>query len=163
MSETLHGPNKTHFSPANMAQIAMSKPLETRIATTPESQEKHTEANLPHEGKVIEIDGQKYSYEKVPTGTKKWDPETQQLEPAYHSLKTWFSHSTENIGPGPGWDSRFRLSDLTDQEMLNRYGHVFTHDEIISPSGKEDFATGERTGGMPDNVLYYDLSPFKED
>jgi len=152
---------ETPFSPADMARIVTRRHRETPLDSS--HNEKVHEDQLPYEGKIVEIDGQRYRYEKVPTGVQRWDDEAQQPVEVPYTLRTWFSHSTEGIGPGPGWDSRLNLLTLTEHEMYERYGHVFTPDEISSPSGKEDFMTGERKGGMPDDVPYYALVPVEKE
>jgi len=119
------------------------------------------ETSLPYVGKEVELDGQKYRYERVATSKTKWDEETQTEVPVYYSLKTWFSHTTPGIGPGPGWDSKQRLQGLTSEAMLERYGHAFTRDEIFSPSGVQSLMTGEFEGGMPDDIAYYALTPIE--
>lgn len=84
-------------------------------------------------------------------------PNQQTFVPGHHSLRTYFSHHTVNVGPGPGWDTRFRLTSLTPELMMERYGHEFTDDEISNPMGKKDWTTGEVTGGMPNDIPYYEL------
>jgi len=144
---------KTPFSPDDRARIIRDK----REIENPE-------IAAPQEGDIVERNGEKIQFVKVPTGEKVWDTDTQSLIPGYHSLKTWFSHHTEKIGPGPGWDNRITLTNLSPEEMLQRYGHVFTRYEIFSPGGKwEVDESGEEklTGGMPDYVPYYDLEPVE--
>jgi len=116
-------------------------------------------ADIPFEGKTIERGKMRLQFQKVPTGRMVWDGTVGARVPEYYSLKTWFSHHTEGLGPGPGWDRRYSLSSLTDEEMLKRYGHVFKHDEIFSPSGDYDWETGDTVGGMPTDIPYYDLAP----
>ena len=115
----------------------------------------------PFEGKQVVIDVQTYQYEKAATEKTIWNDELQASIPVYHTLKTWFSHSTPGIGPGPGWDSRHRLQDLTPEAMIERYGHEFSRDEILSAGGVEDFMTGKYEGGMPDDIAYYVLTPIE--
>ena len=125
-----------------------------------ESPSKLSESLLPTQGGTIEKNGVAYQFEKVPTDAKVYNPETGKLETRYHSLKTWFSHSTPDVGAGPGWDGRFALNDMPEGEMLQRYGHVFTSEEISSPSGRREIGEScddELLGGMPYNIPYFDL------
>lgn len=137
-----------------MARLAMGQKETTG---TPETA-------LPTDGGIVERDGIKYQFTKVPTGTTTWDAESQRLIPRYHTLRTWFAHTTEGIGPGPGWDARLALPQLSEKEMLERYGHAFTADEISAPAGRwETSVSGEElVGGMPDDIPYYDLKPVDE-
>ncbi len=102
------------------------------------------------------MEGKKFEYHKVSTGREVWDEQSEQMVPEYHTLRSYFAHSTEK-GPGPGWDARYDLLKLSEGEMMARYGHIFTPEEVDGPSGTEDFATGERVGGMPGDVPYYEL------
>lgn len=113
----------------------------------------------PYEGKVTVVDGRPYHYEKVPTGQKVWDEGAQAMVPGFYSLRTYFSHSTPGVAPGPGWDMRFRIRDLTPDQQMERYGHVFSDAEISNPMGEQDFQSGVVTGGMPDDIPYYNLVP----
>ena len=144
---------KMSFNPSDLAQIIKDK----KEAETPD-------VAVPHEGDIVERDGEKLQFVKVPTGEKVWDSNTQSFVPGYHSLKTWFSHHTERVGPGPGWGTNLSmLPTLSPEEMQQRYGHVFTRDEMFSPGGKweVDESGGEKLiGGMPDDVPYYDLQPL---
>lgn len=150
-----------HIPHADMTRIAMFKC--PKLHDEPNPKEVTTKVTGPFEGKIVEKDGQKYRYQKVLTGNTTWDDETKQLVPLPYSLKTWFSHSTEGVGPGPGWDSRLGLADLSDAQMLERYGHVFTHAEIFLPRGHEEIASGLFIGGMPDDILYFKLVSFEEE
>ena len=49
-----------------------------------------------------------------------------------YTLRTYFSHHTDDFGPGPGWDYRFSLDD--DEYAMKRYGRTFSHDEIFDPA-----------------------------
>src|SRR4051812_20600496 len=66
---------------------------------------------IPQEGKIVERDGKKYRWEKVSSGARIMNRETWQKEPHYHTLRTYFSH-TSQVEPngewvnGPGWDRR---------------------------------------------------------
>lgn len=102
------------------------------------------------EGKLLEDNGVTYRLQSVPTGRQVWDTSAEQLVEEIYSLRSWFSHSTENIGPGPGWDSRFGLLHLSQEEMTKRYGHTFTPEEVSSPAL------------MPDDVTYYELIPVND-
>jgi hypothetical protein len=90
------------------------------------------------------------------------DLETKRLEPGYYSLRTWFSHHTEEVGAGPGWDGRFGLARLTPEQQLKRYGHEFTSGEINAPSGKRSFETGRLEDGMPNDIAYLELVPAED-
>jgi hypothetical protein len=122
---------------------------------------------IPVEGKIIEKDGQLFEWCRVKSGVQVFNPETGQQEDHYHTLRTWFAH-TSMASPrggcvnGPGWDRVRSLSFMTDNEMLEKYGHVFTREEIDHPAGVEDWETGEITGAMPD-IPYLELVPLSED
>jgi hypothetical protein len=105
----------------------------------------------PKEGDFIEKNGITYRFAKVASGAMVWDPELNQRVQHYHTLNTWFSHFTKDIGPGPGWDSRMGLANLAPEEMMQRFGHVFTSDEIFSVSD------------IPDDIPYLILEPIDED
>ncbi len=124
-----------------------------------ESAERPEDTRGPFEGKVVAKGGQKYRFEKVPTGRLVWDSDAQERVPEHYSLKTYFSHHTDGLGAGPGWDIRRRLDTLAPEEMRERYGHVFTPQEIFSPTGWRDEVTNEVVGGMPD-IPYYTLTPL---
>lgn len=124
----------------------------------------------PSDGKIVEIDGKKYQFQKVPTGRMLRDAEGNQI-PEHYSLKTWFSHTDDKLGPGPGWDSRLGIGILTDEAMQQRYGYVFTQEEVFSPGGilnpqlpaawdTEDVP--EFIGGMPDDIPYFELVALDE-
>lgn len=142
------------FTPSNMAQIVNAK---------------HTTENGvaikcgPQEGQIVERNGQRYQWQKVPSGATVYDPVTQLHVPHYHSLRTYFSHETPGIGAGPGWDSRSRLANMSDEEMIKRYGHIFSLEEISQPGSEPDFTTGEYKGGMPDDIPYLNLEPIESD
>lgn len=70
---------------------------------------------------------------------------TGQSEKRQYTLRDYFSHTAADGQNGPGWDSRFSIMSNTPEEMMRRYGHVFTIDEARSPQT------------MPDDVFYYDL------
>lgn len=89
------------------------------------------EITLPQEGDTFEQDGVVYELRRVDTGTQVWDEFAEQLVPRYHSLRTWFSVDTDGIGPGPGWDDRFSLLDMSREERLRRYGYAFDEPEQI--------------------------------
>jgi hypothetical protein len=125
-----------------------------------------TEVLLPAEGGIYEKNGTKYRFVRQPTGTQLWNDETQQLEPRYHTLKTWFSHSTPGVTSGAGWDGRWGLLDLAPEEMLQRYGHTFTPAEVSAPAGRRkinDEYEETIVGGMPDDIPYYGLEKIDED
>lgn len=137
--------------------VVTSKTVESPALESAKSPEDSRE---PFEGKIIEREGQKYRFEQVPTGRLVWNSDAQKRVPEYYSLKTYFSHHTDGLGAGPGWDSRFGLGTLDSEEMLGRYGHVFTPPEISSPMGWRDEVTNEIVGGMPEDIPYYTLVPF---
>lgn len=115
---------------------------------------------IPHEGDVLLLDGQKYMFVKVASGAQVYDPTEARMVPHYHTLKTFFSRSTDGIGPGPGWDTRMKLLGMLSEDMVARYGHVFTDDEIRSPMGyPDDDDSYELKGGMPDDIPFYELTP----
>lgn len=59
----------------------------------------------------VEINGKKYR--KVDSG---------------YTVREYFSHSTEEKGPGPGWDSRGALLD--DEWAQSRIGRTFSNEEV---------------------------------
>lgn len=75
--------------------------------------------NTPKEGDVKIIDGKKYCYEKSP-----------------YTLRQFYSHSTPEMGTGPGWDFKTRLLD-NDWAMKN-FGRTFSVDEVFHPSKLPD-------------------------
>lgn len=160
MNERFSSPKS--FSPSDMADaLKRSRGISAVVAVPETNQPELMQIERPCEGKRIEIDDRTYEYAKVPTGKMVYNRETRQLEPGFHSLRTYFSHSTEGIGPGPGWDLRLNLPKLSDDEMLERYGHVFSCEEIFEPSGSREL-DGSLSGGMPDDVHYYDLASVDE-
>lgn len=163
MSE-LSPKNRSTFSPLDMARIAMRNRPDSPTLLQEEAHVQHDQdVKGPHEGGTVELDGQRYQYARVLTGKKVWDGATQQLVPGYYSLRTWFSHHTEGVGIGPGWDGRLNLSSLTNEEMMQQYGHVFTRDEIRSPGGNREYPGGPLSGGMPDDIPYYELVPLRDE
>jgi hypothetical protein len=142
------------FTPDHLAALLARK----RSGLTASAAER-PESEPPYQGKTVEINGKPYHYEKVPTGKNVWDEAAQARVPGYHSLKSYFSHHTVNVGPGPGWDGRLGLLDLNPGQMVERYGHEFTREEVFNPMGHQDFQTGEWSGGMPDDIPYYALVP----
>lgn len=147
-------------TPKDMANILMRKHGIGSVVTSPEAnQPEPMPTEGPYEGKRVELHGRTYEYAKAPTHKMVWNRETGQMEPGFYSLRTYFSHSTDGIGPGPGWDLRLELSGLSEEEMTERYGHVFTREEIFSPSGTREL-NGSLVGGMPDDIPYYDIVPL---
>lgn len=144
---------------AKVAKAALSM-SEVGSETPPQS-----EVSLPCEGGTYEEDDHQYRFTTVTYHTSVRDPKSvgglRDVEHP-HSLRTWFSHETDEAGPGPGWDSRLHLPYLTPEQMLRRYGHIFTNEEISNPMGKEDWETGERIGGMPDNIPYFAIEPAEK-
>lgn len=108
----------------------------------------------PRAGQQVEIDGITYEYRPCPTGTDYYDAASGQLLPRMHSLRTWFSHHTDGVGAGPGWDGRWGLLQMTPAQMLARHGYIFTPDEVSSPSGTRTSYDGSLEGGMPDDIPY---------
>lgn len=117
---------------------------------------------MPQENALFELNGERFRFAKVPTEKMTWDSEKEDMVPAHHTLRTWFAHS--DGGPGPGWDSRRKLVDLDNKQMLARYGHIFTPEEIIFPSGnwKVTPEGEELVGGMPDDIIYFELQPIED-
>lgn len=77
----------------------------------------------PNEGDVVTRNGKEYRFVKVASGAQVYDPVEKRMVPHYHSLKTFFSHSTDGIASGPGWDTRLRLLDMSPEDMMGRFGH----------------------------------------
>lgn len=128
--------------------------------------ESPTDTLLPVEDGIYEQDGTRYRFVREPTGKQFYNRETGQLEPRYHTLQTWFSHSTPGVTDGgPGWDGRWSILDLPPQEMVRRYGHKFTEDEVGAPAGRtemNDAFEEVSVGGMPDDIFYYGLEKFED-
>ena len=126
----------------------------------PTSPEHSRDVVLPQEGEIVELNGKQFRFVTVPTGKTAWDSDKEEMIPVNHTLKTWFAHSDE-LGPGPGWDLRQKLVELNDEEMLVRYGHVFTPEEITFPSGSWEVSSEgeELVGGMPNDIPYFDIEP----
>ena len=53
-----------------------------------------------------------------------------------YTLRQYFSHDTEEMGPGPGWDFRERL--LNKEWAMERFGRTFSEDEVFSPRNLPD-------------------------
>ena len=155
MSENL--PEKG-FNPATMADLLKRK----REAATSLNSETEVGVVGPIEGKEVEVNGEKLRWNKVPTGKEVWNSDIKRFEPGYHSLRTWFSHHTDGVGAGPGWDGRFGLVHLTPAQQMERYGHKFTNEEISAPSGTRNFETGQWEGGMPNDIPYLELEPVDD-
>lgn len=156
-------PEPRTFSPSDMADVLLRQHGVGAVAhpNTVVVQTETEPVEGPYEGKRVEIDGNVFEFAKVPTHTKVFNRETGQLEPGYHSLRTWHSHHTPDIGPGPAWDMRLDLLRMTEGQQLERYGHVFTREEVFAPGGKREF-DGSLSGGMPDDIPYYELVPVDE-
>lgn len=97
----------------------------------------------------------------VPAYKNVRNPATGSYDRKPYTLRDYFSHTAADGTNGPGWDMRWGLKDLTEEQMLERYGHVFTDDEIRSPGGTRS-ESYELEGGMPDNIIYYDLVDQQE-
>lgn len=61
------------------------------------------------------IDG--IEYKKVDTG---------------YTIREYYSHHTEEKGPGPGWD--FRTELLNDEFAKKKFGRTFSREEVFNPS-----------------------------
>jgi len=114
-----------------------------------DSLERGEHSDGPKLGAIVEMDGVKYRWSPVATGKDVYDRELQQRVPGAHTYRTYFSHSTPEAGPGPGWDYRFKLLDK--DVALTYYGRTFTHDQVLDPAEN-----------MPDE-LFLTLSPLEED
>lgn len=163
MPETVPRPNHS-FSPSDMARLTLSK----QTATTKTNNE--TLATIPHpqEGSTYEENGRNYRFVPATYTISVRDLESRggfrEVERPY-SLRSWFSHTTktpDGFINGPGWDrlNSGSLSDYTPDQMLRRFGHVFSTEELRHPAGKVDWETGERTDGMPDNIPYFGIEPI---
>lgn len=53
-----------------------------------------------------------------------------------YTLRQYFSHETEEKGPGPGWDFVKRLLD--DEWARERFGRTFSGDEVFNPQNLPD-------------------------
>lgn len=155
------------FNPNNMNALFRKGRIEFATQQAMPEVQEAPKVELPEEGKIVERDGKWYRWERVPSGASVMNPETWQKEPHYHTLRTWFNHTIQ-VEPGgewvngPGWDALRRLPDYSTQEMLEKYGHIFTDDEMRNPYGDEDPETGEITGGMPDTPFLW-LEPIDKE
>lgn len=52
-------------------------------------------------------------------------------EDSGYTVRQWFSHSTEEKGPGPGWDMRIAYL-LDDEWAMEHIGRTFNDEEVIS-------------------------------
>ena len=162
--------SERRFTPNDLADnLKRSKGIGAVSLKAAPKESSDTPKDGPYEGKIVEIDGQKYRYAKVPTGQQEWNGETRRFEPTYFTLRDYFSHSTpaKGIGLGPGWDGRFALLRLTAEEQQARYGHVFTRQEVSSPAGDREYVEDDdgyyvmrNVGGMPDDIFYFGLEPL---
>lgn len=155
-------PTPKPFTPTDVARIAMRN----RPAPVPETTE---DIPLPKEGGIYEKGGRTYRF--VPATYTVDMPDRNSVggfreEQYRYSLRTWFSHTSETPSGkyinGPGWDSRLSLPRLSAEEQLRRYGHAFSRNEIDNPMGDEDWETGKITGGMPDDIPYFELEPIQK-
>lgn len=53
-----------------------------------------------------------------------------------YTIRQYFSHSTPEKGPGPGWDTRMSLLD--DKWAMENFGKTFTTKEVFDPSKLPD-------------------------
>ncbi|TSC83195.1 MAG: hypothetical protein G01um101419_161 [Parcubacteria group bacterium Gr01-1014_19] len=53
-----------------------------------------------------------------------------------YTIRQFFSHSTPEKGPGPGWDTRTSLLD--DEYAMRNFGRTFTMKEVFNPSQLPD-------------------------
>ncbi len=147
-----------------MSELPLFDPNRADLSLKTEVDTSLTE--LPHEGDTVERDGKKYIWRRVGTGISERNLESGEEQPIYHTLKSWFSH-TSCVGRrgvainGPGWDHRLHLPELSPVEMLEQYGYVFSDQEIFNPLGREDPETGEFVDGMPGNIPYLELAEIK--
>jgi hypothetical protein len=150
MSEQLH--LQKPFTPADMAALLINKGIAAGaiINRSTEAPTQDQEAEAPYEGMVTQINGQDYRYVAATASIYNRATGTYDQKPL--TLRTWFSHSTpeEGIDMGPGWDFRFGLHDLTPDQQMARYGHVFSPDEIRNPRL------------MPD-IPYFELEPVESE
>jgi|GEM_PF-6246831 hypothetical protein len=73
--------------------------------------------DVPPQEEIREIDGKKYR--KIFSG---------------YTIRQYFSHSTPEKGPGPGWDFRERLLD--DEYAMRAFGRTFTINEVMVNTNK---------------------------
>jgi hypothetical protein len=154
-----------HIPPHTDGALEFSQAETLRNLPHPETA---AEVPLPAEGGIYEKNGTQYRFVRMPTGRQVWNDNTQQMEPEYHTLRTWFSHSTPGVTDGgPGWDARWGLLELSKEDMLRRYGHEFTRDEVTAPAGRrqnnDPWGEEDMVGGMPDNIPYYGLEKIEND
>ncbi|MDP1719352.1 MAG: hypothetical protein Q8L24_02925 [bacterium] len=71
------------------------------------------------EGEVRIINGKKYR--RVDSG---------------YTIRQYFSHSTPEKGPGPGWDSRWSLAD--EEDTKKEFGRTFSLQEVGDPTKLPD-------------------------
>ncbi len=53
-----------------------------------------------------------------------------------YTIRQYYSHSTPEKGPGPGWD--FRKSLLDDNYAMEQFGRTFTEKEVYGPDQLPD-------------------------
>jgi len=87
----------------------------------------------PQEGDEQIIDGVKYRYTK-----------------SRYTLRQYYSHSTPEMGPGPGWD--FRKALLDNETSIKKFGRTFTPKEVYS-----------NTSALPDIPLFFWEEVFQEE
>ncbi|MDD5693200.1 MAG: hypothetical protein PHU86_01870 [Patescibacteria group bacterium] len=81
---------------------------------------KRLESDNPPKDETVEYKGKKYRRVLIPN----------------YTLRTYYSHETEDVGPGPGWDFKGVLLD--DDLMMQLYGRTFTPNEAFDPSALPD-------------------------
>jgi len=118
---------KSIFSTVNLA----GNKFMTKQEQPPQSKKEQKEK--PQEGDIMIKDGIKYRYTKSP-----------------YTLRQYYSHSTPEMGPGPGWDFRTRLLD--DEWAMEEYGMTFDRRVVFG-----------RTKDLPDLPLYFWEEVFEDE
>lgn len=67
--------------------------------------------------------------------------------PSDYTIREYFSHTTPEKGPGPGWDSRMRL--LEEEYARQHCKRTFSKNEVFEPTL------------LPDEP-YYHLEPIEQ-
>ena len=160
MSETKPKPKFNVLPPAVKAARAA---LQAQQNQEPSREVASEHLQTPNEGGLYEEGGQRYRFVPATYQCTAYTREGYKYIERPYTLRRWFSHTVETPDGyinGPGWDQRLGLSRLAPEQMLRRYGHVFTNDEIYNPIGEENRETGELTGGMPDDIPYFEIEPI---
>jgi hypothetical protein len=163
-AERLEDSTAGHPTPNDMplkraAGVFFKLPMEVRKA--PETTEQEPRIMLPHEGGTYKDEDGSYIFQPALAYVR--DSRTGARVEKPYSLRMWFAHHTDEISGGPGWDGRFHLAAMSPDEQLRRYGHEFTIQEIRSPGGYPTGPGGQLEGGMPDDIVYYELKRIDED